>query len=167
VSQTAVAVIEAVTVKEGATNGKAWKKFSVKTEDGTYYSTFDSEIATQAKAFIGQRADIFWKPSGNENQFRDILGAKAAEGFDSGALPSAQKENGAADWDLIGLRKTRCLLWAKYLSSPLAVEAAKSTAGEKPTAHRVYDFGVAVIELAERDIYWREPAASDTDIPFG
>lgn len=165
-SETTVAVIEAVTSKEGATNGKPWRKFTVKTESGDFYSTFDKAVAENAHGLMGQRAELFWKPSGSEGQFKDILGAKAAgAAVTPDGIPSARTETGAPDWDAVGLRKTRCLLWAHFLQSPLALELAKDD-GQKPRAHRLYDFGVAIISLAERDIYWRDPAAAEEDIPF-
>lgn len=165
-SEQTVAVIEKVTAKEGATNGKPWKKFSVKTEDG-FYSTFDKAVAEAAHGLSGQRVELFWKPSGAEGQFKDLLGVKLATdgGLQPGAIPSDTTPDGERDWSQIGLRKTRCLLWAHYLDSPLAAHVAARD-GEKPPADRVYDFGKTLLALAERDIYWREPATDDTDIPF-
>ncbi len=166
-SETTVAVIEAVTSKEGATNGKPWRKFSVKTEDG-FYSTFDKQVAEQAHALVGEKATIMWKPSGNEGQFRDIIAAKAAEDSTTppDGIPSEPASKSDADWSEIGLRKTRCLLWAHYLSSPLAASIA-ATANEQPASARVYNFGAILIALAEADIYHRPPAEADEDgLPF-
>lgn len=164
-ADTITATIEAVTSKEGASNGRPWKKYSVKTEDGTFYSTFDGAVAENAHALTGQLAEIVWKASGDQGQFKDILAAKAATGFDAGAIPQARDESGAPDWDEIGLRKTRCVLWAHYLQSPLAALIAKEP-GEKPAANRVFDIGQALILFAESDIY-RRPIADDAeDVPF-
>jgi hypothetical protein len=163
---TTTAVIESVTSKEGAKDGKPWRKFTVKTEDGTFYSTFKKEVAEAAHALEGQRAEITWKPSGNENQFKDITAAKAAtNGGTAEGIPTEKTASGDVDWDLIGLRKTRCLLWANYLQSSLAVAAANK--GGAAPAQTVYQFGVELIRFAERDIFWREPATEDADIPFG
>lgn len=165
-SETLVAVIESVTSKEGATNGKAWRKYTVKTADA-FFSTFDKVVAEAAHNLAGQRAEIFWKPSGAEGQFKDILAAKAAgAGGTAEGIPSEKTPDGDVDWSLIGLRKTRCLLWAHYIDSPLAAAIAAQEHGDKPPAHRVYDYGAALIALAERDIFWRAPATDDEDVPF-
>jgi hypothetical protein len=156
VSETTVATIEKVESKEGATNGKPWRKFSVKA-DG-FYSTFDKQVAEAAHGLVGQRAEIFWKPSGSNGQFRDILAVKAAGvATTQDGIPTTRAEDGTADWDIIGLRKTRCLLWAHYLSSPLAAAT--------PTGN-VYQVGAHLITCAERDIYWREPATEEEDVAF-
>lgn len=161
-----VATVEAVTSKEGATNGKAWKKFTVKTEDGTTYSTFDAAIAQTAHGLIGKPADVTWKPSGNEGQFKDLIMVAPAEnpGPDASGIPSARDANGEADWDVIGLRKTRCLLWAEFLGSPLAAAIPAGESGGRADA--IYRVGTVLVELAERDIYWREPATKESDLPF-
>lgn len=165
-SEQIVATIEAVTSKEGATNGKPWRKFSVKTADGTFYSTFDAALAEQANAFKGKKATVGWKPSGSEGQYRDIVSvaavAEAAPPAASG-IPTERSETGEANWDIIGLRKTRCLLWAEYLSSPLA---AKIAGTPESTVETIGQLGQELVERAERDIYLREfpagkqPAAS-------
>lgn len=163
-SETTTAVIEKVTSKEGATNGKPWLKFGAKVE-GVWYSTFDAAIGAQAQALEGDRAEITWKASGSEGQFRDLLGVKAVTGYQAAEIPQARTDNGSPDWDEIGLRKTRCVLWGDFLGSPLAALIANEP-GEKPTANRVFDFGQALIAFAEGDIYRRPIAKPDEDLPF-
>jgi hypothetical protein len=164
VSETTQAVIEKVTSKEGATNGRAWRKYSVKA--GTdFYSTFDKAVAEQAHALTGKTAVITWEPSGSEGQYRDIIAAAPVNGFDGTDIPTERDENGNADWDLIGLRKTRCLLWAHFIDSPMAAAIAAG-AGDKPPAYRVHDFGAALVALAESDIYHRPPASAEEALPF-
>jgi hypothetical protein len=76
----------------------------------------------------------------------------------------ARDENGGVDWDEIGLRKTRCLLWAHYLGSETAKAVIEATAeGKAEACARV---GARLVELAEFDIYHREPAVKDAAIPF-
>lgn len=166
-SEQTVATIEGVTSKEGATNGKPWRKYSVKTSDGTFYSTFDKALGEAAHGFVGQRAQIGWKASGSEGQYRDIISVAAAPsepGIDASAIPTERNEAGETNWDIIGLRKTRCLLWAEYLSSPLA---ASITVPESVSlADAIGRFGETLVTRAERDIYWRPIAADDEGIPF-
>lgn len=167
-SETTVAVIEKVTSKEGATNGKAWRKFSVKTEDGTFFSTFDKAVAEAAHNLAGQRAEIFWKPSGDQGQFKDILGAKAAANGapTTDTIPTEKTPEGDADWSVIGLRKTRCLLWANYLMSPLAAQIAAQDKGAQPLDARVFAVGRSLVTMAEADVYHRAPANESDTVPF-
>ncbi len=160
-SDQTTAVIDTVTSKEGATNGKAWRKYSVKTEDGTFYSTFDKAIAEKAHGLLGKRALITWKASGSEGQFKDVVNVDEASGVAaaSDVLPAARSAGGTPDWDEIGLRKTRCLLWAEFIGSPLAASLEQDF-------DKIYRFGTALIEMAERDIYWRAPATESSDLPF-
>ena len=160
--QTATVTIAHVSSKEGATNGKPWRKWSVKDEGGNFYSTFDAGLGAQAEAHTGERAEILWKPSGDQGQFKDLLAVKPL----NGAAPvSDRKPEGTADWDLIGLRKTRCLLWAHFLGSPAAKTIVELTT-EGSKAEAVYRVGQRLIALAESDIYHRDPAVKDEDIPF-
>ncbi len=158
---TVTVMVEDALVKEGAKDGKPWKKVGLKDANGEFYSTFDSVLGQRVIELKGQRAEITWKPSKNP-AFKDLLSVKHV-----GENPiAARTEDGTADWDLIGLRKTRCLLWANYLGSPLAASIA-ATANEQPPSARVHNFGVILISLAEADIYNRAPAQADEDgIPF-
>lgn len=167
-SETTVAVIEKVTSKEGATNEKPWRKFTIKTEDGTFYSTFNKEVAAGAHALEGQRAEIEWKTSGDKGQFKDILAAKAAGAGPPtvDTIPTEKTPEGDADWSVIGLRKTRCVLWANFLLSPLAAQIAAQQNSEQPLDARVFAVGLALITMAEADIYQRPPATEADQVPF-
>ena len=72
---------------------------------------------------------------------------------------------GNADWDLIGLRKTRCALWCAYLASPLAAHVAAQTID----TNEIYNVGRVLVELAEFDTFTRDQpnAGEDPSIPFG
>lgn len=167
--QTVTAVIEKVTDKEGATNGKPWRRFGILAGE-TWYGCFDAALGEQAKSLEGKRAVIRWQTNPKKPDLKDFLGATPANGdqplsADDRQAISARTDTGEADWDLIGLRKTRCLLWAHFLDSPMAAAIAAG-AGEKPAANRVADFGAQVVALAEHDIYWRDPAGPDEALPF-
>lgn len=158
---TATVMVEDAAVKEGAKDGKPWKKVGLKDANGEYYSTFDSALGQRVIEAIGKRAEIVWKPSKNP-QFKDLLSISPVEDNPI----AARAEDGTADWDLIGLRKTRCLLWADFLQSPLAAWLAAQPEEGKPATSRVFDFGQAVIAMAEADIYHRVPADESEMTPF-
>jgi len=167
--QTVTAVIEKVTDKEGATNGRAWRKFGILADD-VWYGTFDAALGQQAKDLEGQRAVIRWQQNSKKPDLNDFLGATAANGdhpvpAEAREAIAARTDSGEADWDLIGLRKTRCLLWAHFIDSPMAAAIAAGS-GDKPPAFRVHDFGAQLVALAESDIYHRDPASADEAIPF-
>ncbi len=151
---TVTVMVEDYVVREGAKDGKPWKKVGLKDANGEFYSTFDAGLGQRVIDLKGQRAEIVWKPSKNPS-FKDLVSAKAVE--DSPI--AARAEDGTADWDLIGLRKTRCLLWAHFLSSAFAANNA-----ENPIA--LAQLGVLMVSLAEHDIYHRDPAQPGDDIPF-
>lgn len=168
-TSTTTAVIEKVTSKEGAKNGKPWRKFGVCADD-TWYSTFDSALGQRAHDLSGQRVDLTWKPSGDQGQFKDLLSIAPSNG--SHPIPVEDRQvisnaspNGETDWDLIGLRKTRCLLWAEFLSSPLALWLGQQDS-EIPASNTVANFGAAIVAMAEADIYHRSPAGPDEALPF-
>lgn len=162
-SETTVTVmVEDFAVKEGAKDGKPWKKIGLKDANGEYYSTFDAALGQRVIDLKGQRATITWKPSKNP-AYKDLT---AIAPLEEPALPTSQAPDGGADWDTIGLRKTRCLLWANYLQSPLAAQVAAEDHGAQPAADRVFNLGAALVLMAESDIYHRAPATEDARLPF-
>src|SRR4051794_35085030 len=121
---TVTVLVEDFLVKEGAKDGKPWKKIGLKDANGEYYSTFDSTLGQRVIDAKGKRAQITWRPSKNP-QYKDLVALEPLG--DGEAAISNTGTDGTVDWDLIGLRKTRCLLWAHFLGSPLA--AALSSKG--------------------------------------
>jgi len=86
---------------------------------------------------------------------------------------SNRSENGEADWDLIGLRKTRCVLWESVL--PVAMQAGisawtKAADGKYDSAQLAgftQRFGRTLRMIAEADIYLADPVEDDAAwIPF-
>lgn len=161
---TTVVIDKVLGPKEGETNGKPWTKWTVKDGNGAFYSTFDGgKLGPNPLDWAGKRAEIVWKASGNEGQFKDLLSIKQIEESPIAAVA----EDGTANWDLIGLRKTRCLLWAHYLGSVGQALPFASLAGLDGAAlDGIYKAGVRLVRSAERDIYHREPASDTEDVPF-
>ena len=58
-----------------------------------------------------------------------------------------------------------CLLWAHFLGSPAAKTIVELTT-EGSKAEAVYRVGQRLVALAESDIYHRDAAVKDEDIPF-
>ena len=105
VSQTSTVIVEDVSEKSGVSSktNKPWKKWALKDGNGDWYGTFEAGVVTSEMK--GKKYDIEWEPDGN---FKNLLRATPHE-----ESPIASRtETGEADWDLIGLRKTRCALWA-------------------------------------------------------
>lgn len=49
---------ESVSIKSGTTNGKAWTQYSIKSPEGSYYSTFDEKIAEMATQCKDESASL-------------------------------------------------------------------------------------------------------------
>jgi hypothetical protein len=161
--------VESIDTKEGVgKTGKPYTKWAIKA-GGDYYSTFQHNVIAPAMGGEGKTFEIDYEVDGNFKNLkavRSLTGQAAAQ-----VAVSNTKPNGETDWDLIGLRKTRCALWAAYIDGdvPRAVIATQDF-GEKPTpaalANAVYRGGVELIRLAERDIFHRDPAEAEEDINF-
>jgi hypothetical protein len=163
---TATVLVESVDEKAGETNGKAWTKFSLKDANGEFYSTFDRAVGVEAQRLIGKRAEIEFEVNG---KWKNLGGVKPVE---ESAI-SSRTEQGDADWDLIGLRKTRCVLWEAVL--PVAMQAGisawtKAAQGEYDSAQLagfVVRFGRTLRMIAEEDIFLAPPVEEpDSWIPF-
>jgi len=163
-SQTTTIVVEATTEKSGVSQktGKPWTKWAL--FDGEHwYGTFERGVVVEAMK--GQTYEIEWEPSGD---FRNLLRATPA----GPSAPSSVTAGGDTDWDLIGLRKTRCALWAALL--PDALEIAwnqwRSVQSEEPGRLDVQNFITMtcreLVISVEVDIFSRDPALPDEDIPF-
>lgn len=159
-------VIGAVTRKEGTSKktGKPWVKFVVHDQntDGKY-ETFDAAIAKTANDHVGKPAIIDFAPSQFGNDLTSMVVDEFAQPSPvaNGSLPPSSQD-GAPDWDVIGLRKTRCLLWAHVLGSP----AFWAEATEQGHVEAAFALASRAVELAESDIYRRDPAIKDAAIPF-
>lgn len=144
--------VEKAAWKEGATNGKAWKRWSVKDQDGTFYSTFDAALGDIAVGAQGRRAAITYTRDGDFNNLLTLIPDPNSEALDAIGFVRAQTQTGAPDWDMIGLHKTRCALWA----------AAIGSSREWTNAGEIREWVIA----AEVDIFHRQPAEETSDLPF-
>jgi len=166
VSDTATVLVESITEKHGETNGKAWTNYVLKDGNGNFYSTFDRATVAPILGADGKRALIEYEIKG---KFKNLSKAELVqESSINGRTPE-----GDADWDVIGLRKTRCVLWEALL--PIAMQAGisgftKAMNGEYDSGQLggfVARFGKALRQIAEADIYLEDPVEnSDEWIPF-
>lgn len=60
----AIVTIANVTVKNGKTGDKEWTRYSIITESGVIYSTFDKALAERAKEVKGYQVALSWEQSG-------------------------------------------------------------------------------------------------------
>ena len=60
----AIVTIANVTVKTGKTGDKEWTRYSIITEAGVIYSTFDKALAERAKGVKGYEVALSWERSG-------------------------------------------------------------------------------------------------------
>lgn len=60
----AIVTIANVTVKTGKTGDKEWTRYSITTEAGVIYSTFDKTLAERAKEVKGYEVALSWERSG-------------------------------------------------------------------------------------------------------
>ena len=146
----ATVTIQSVDSKQGVSQktGKPWTKYEIHTSGGTF-GTFDAAAAEQARNAPGATVAVTYE----ENQYgRDLKTLMVDPSVPPAAHVEpvrAQTQNGATDWDMIGLRKTRCALWVA------AIGAGLNTA----EAH-------AAVLAAEVDIFHRPPANATSDVPF-
>jgi hypothetical protein len=154
-------LVEKIIEKEGATDGRAWTRYGVKDGNGEWYSTFEQSVVAGLKE--GEKARIQYESK--QVNGRVVKNLLAAEPFEESSI-SSRTDEGDPDWDLIGLRKTRCALWADYLAGQLAASLyvkAAGTQGRDPIDYLVTT-GVRLVVAAERDIFNRDPG--DDGIPF-
>lgn len=156
--QTKTITVQDVLVKEGAKDGRAWKKWAVKDGNGDLFSTFSETVGSVGEGLVGKRAVITFKVSGDRGQFNDLL---TLEPEADPAIPPVRTEDGSADWDVIGLRKTRCALWVAFIEAHGAVR----TSGSRNTDEFLAT-GRKVVKAAEWDIFHREPVDKDADDPI-
>ena len=136
--------------KTGEKNGKTWTRYFVQSGNDKY-KTFDGALFNAANAAVGHDAHVVYEQGqyGFDLKFLEVVqGSTYTEPVQ--AAPPAKTADGDTDWDLIGLRKTRCALWVAVLSNN--------------TLH-VNDARQLVI-AAEQDIFTRPPAQVEDEIPF-
>jgi hypothetical protein len=140
-------VIGAVEEKSGtSSSGRAWKLFKI-AGAGTSFSTFDANLGSTARANQGRTAHITYKTTEKGNDLVTLVVDESSQA--PVELVRDRNENGAADWDMIGLRKTRCALWVAAIGAGM----------DSPTAR------LMVID-AEIDIFHRQPAEALDGVPF-
>jgi hypothetical protein len=154
---TTITVVDVVT-REGAKDGRAWKKWGVKDEQGAFYSTFVPALGEKAVGLIGGQAVIEWKPSGD---FKDLVSIEPVPG----SLIDSRGPDGSADWDLIGLHKTRCALWAAFIESMLASNVFSGIDSQKPRVFELAQVGRQLVDAAVEHVYSDPPTTTD-DVPF-
>jgi hypothetical protein len=109
-------VVQEFMEKSGDKDGKPWTRFAIKDANGDIYSTFKKEIIQPVRELTGQKVDITYTING---KYKNLETAQPHQGNGVPETYSSSRD-GEADWDIIGLRKTRCLLWAEYLNGQLA-----------------------------------------------
>lgn len=162
-SQITTVVVEDVSERSGEKDGRKWTKYALKDGNGDWYGTFEKGVVVEAMK--GNKYEIEWEQNGN---FKNLLRASPVD--DSPI--SSRTDTGEADWDLIGLRKTRCALWAAYLTEALPqafglwVAVQTDPPGTLDITNFISRIGRELVLTAEIDIFNREPAVKDDDVPF-
>jgi hypothetical protein len=163
---TATIKITAAERKEGVSKktGNPYTKYIVHAEGGAQYDTFDAGLYMIANNAVGQHATALYETGQFGNDLKSLAvieGQSIAVSQDfSAPTESPAAPNDGPDWDLIGLRKTRCALWAAYLGGALAAVV--------PTSDRAA-VGRQLVLAAEADIFHRDNGPGEgpeLDIPF-
>jgi hypothetical protein len=143
--------IQGVTSKDGVStkSGKPYTKFTIDTSGGTF-GTFDTALAQTARNAINMTCAVTYE----ETQYGKDLKSLTADASIPAAAPHVepvrhQQADGSADWDMIGLRKTRCALWVAAIHAGLDAGTARQ-----------------IVLEAEVDIFWRQPATESSAVPF-
>ena len=162
-----IVTIEKIGSSTGQNDGRTWTRWTLKDANGNWYSTFQEEVIAPIRGHEGQRAEIVYESvPKNGRILRNLVSAKLA---DQATLDSTQATyapaspaptNGQPDWDLIGLRKTRCALWAGTLTGV----AGNMLALNKGDVGAFLRQAVTMVAAAEKDIF--ERPAGDDGIPF-
>jgi hypothetical protein len=165
-SETTTLVIAEIPEPKTGTGKKGkWTRYAFKDGNDEFFSTFQKSAFEPAYELKGQKAKVTYEVDGD---FKNIVSIEPAE----------QSQNGVGgedepDWDLIGLRKTRCVLWEAVL--PVAMQAGisawtKAAQGEYDSAQLagfVVRFGRTLRMIAEADIFLSKPVEDPDDwVPF-
>lgn len=162
------ATITVQKVESGTTKGGSpiWKLSDTAGKD---YATFKPDIGNQAMQFgPGSVVQITFEEKQNGQYVNRTLFSIEAATAPQETQPIANATpTGETDWDLIGLRKTRCALWAAYLASPLAASLWQASANPD-LANAIYNLGRKLVEYAEFDIFARATLnpGEDPTVPF-
>ncbi len=70
VTETATIQVAGFDVKEGAKDGRPWKRWTLKDGNGEFYSTFIPAVGELIGGFEGRQARIEWAPKG---KFKDLV----------------------------------------------------------------------------------------------
>lgn len=162
-SQQATITVQKVEPKTSKAGKAFWKVYDTLNRD---FASFDPGVGNHAMGLVGQNALITFDEEQNGQYINRFL--RSIEVAAADAPISSRTPDGAADWDVIGLRKTRCALWAAYLSSPLAAHVAAAQPDGSDKAHAIATVGMRLVEQAEFDVYVREAPNPEADpsIPF-
>ena len=151
-SEQRTVVLSALESKSGTSNGRDWTKYSFKDANGDVYSTFDKAVLAVAEGKLGQRFTVTFET--NDKGYKNLTAVEEASGTGGGEGPN---------WDEIGLRKTRCALWAAFLSGEAMAEIIRR-GGDTPTTDMLIRIGTRLVAAAENDIF--ERVHLDDGIPF-
>lgn len=158
------ALVQVTRVDQAATSkGTIFKLIDA---NGVEYTTFKADIGNIAAGYAGKQASITYTEKQNGQYTNRYLDSIEPVKVDPVAARAPDGVN--ADWDQIGLRKTRCALWAAYLRSPLAGHVAARVPEGQAAAPAVFQAGRSLVEQAEWDIYVRanpDPGI-DPSVPF-
>lgn len=166
-------LVETVTFKEGAKDGRPWKRFGIKDANGNWYSTFNEQMA--ARCVEGQRVAVdYTSKMVNGRVLRDL--SVVEEIADSnGSFPEAyskQLPDGGVKWDKKDLEIARQAIWKSYLEgltptlfAQIVSHNAKVDADQRrdPIDYLLVT-GARIVVAAERDIFERAPG--EDAIPF-
>lgn len=165
-SETTTLVITDIPEPKTGTGKKGkWTRYAFKDGNDEFFSTFQKSVFDPAYELQGKKAKVTYEVDGD---FKNIVAIEPAEQSQNGA--SGEDE---PDWDLIGLRKTRCVLWEAIL--PVGMQAGisawtKAAQGEYDSAQLagfVVRFGRTLRMIAEADIFLSDPVEDPDDwIPF-
>lgn len=171
--------VETVSVKEGAKNGKAWKKYGVKADNGTWYSTFDATLGEAACGYQGQPAEIDVEQNG---EYWNLKAIRPANGSSPGPWQiTPTVEHPAANgmtpelWDAKDRRILRTGIYKSFLEGDSFKYVISVAGGNKPMsppefAKFVDGYARALIQFAEATVWKAETTVShpedDPSIPF-
>jgi len=154
-------LVQTKTEKHGSSAKGPWIRYAIKDGNDEWYSTFSKSVADQLVE--GEKARIKYETK--------IVSGRTVKNLLEVAQPEqlpiySSTDDGETDWDLIGLRKTRCALWSSFLESQLAASLylkATQTEGRDPHDYVIIT-GIRYVVAAEKDIFERQ--AGDDGIPF-
>ena len=143
--------VQGVTAHPGVSKktGNPYTRYEIETSGGSF-STFDSALETLARNSQGMTCAVTYE----ETQYGKDLKSLTPDPTAPVAQPHVEPVRsvtpaGDTDWDLIGLRKTRCALWVAAIGAGHSAQYARE-----------------IVLEAEVDIFHRQPASATSDVPF-